>query len=188
MIKLSNKIISSIVGAVIAGGAITATAATVQPKSAVSAPVSSAVISSAVVSSATPVSSAAPVSSKEAVSNVADGVKQIQKATDDGVSAVNKAATDAVGEVNKAATDAVGEVNKAKTVTPKAPDIRYPVIDINNGCRLVDPDDTANYQKCKDALSAYGNDAGTCNPDDSKACQAAIAAYKAKASTQAPTK
>lgn len=167
MIKLSNKIISSIVGAVIAGGAITATAATVQPKSAVSAPVSSAVVSSAVVSSATPVSSAAPVSSKEAVSSVADGVKQIQKAADDGVSAVNKAAT-----------DAVGEVNKAKEVTKKAPDIKYAVIDISNGCRPVFPSEPA-YNACKEALSKYGNDAGTCSPENSKACQAAIAAYKA---------
>lgn len=175
MIKLSNKIISSIVGIVIAGGAVTVGATTINSRNTASSvpPVSSKVVSSAAL-----VSSVATVSSKEAVSNVTDGIKQIQKATDDGVSAINKAAA-----------NAVSEVNSAKSGSKKAPNIRYPVIDIENGCRPVDPD-ASDYQKCKDALSAYGNDAGTCNPDNSKACQAALAALKAKqsAAAQAPAK
>lgn len=173
MIKLSSKIISSIVGIALAGGAITATAATAQPKSAVSsaAPVSSTV-SSAVVSSAVPVSSAAAVSSQTEVSNVADAVSEINEAAKEGVSAVHKAAQDGV-EAVKGQQQQQNENGKKALAS-----VKYPVIDINNGCRLVDPD-AADYQKCKAALSAYGNDAGTCSPENSKACQAAIAAYKA---------
>ncbi len=169
MIKLSSKVISSIVGIAIAGGVITATAATAQPKqiSADSAP-----SSSEAVSSAAPISSASIVSSQTEVSNVDDGLKKIQEATDKGVSAVNEAAKSAESEVN-----ATGKV----IVT----NVSYSVVDPETG-RIVsnEPD----YSRCKTELAKFGDDAGKVPVSQSKACQAALAALKAKAATQAPTK
>lgn len=163
MIKLSNKIISSIVGIALAGGVITAMAATAQPKNEItSAAQTSSIASSAAMSSTSSVSSSTVVSSEGNVSKVETITQEASSSAD----------------------------TASKIVSKKAPDIKYAVIDLNNGCRPVFPSE-ANYQKCKESLAAYGNDAGTCSPENSKACQAAIAAYKAKqaaASTQAPTK
>lgn len=100
MIKLSDKIISSIVGVVIAAGTITVAATSTQPK-AVSAEASS--VASEAVSSTVPSSSIASsspvVSSKTEVSNVADGVDAIQKATDEGVEKIHSEADKAVKQV-----------------------------------------------------------------------------------------
>lgn len=173
MTKQLSKVLSLVGGLLIAGGAISATALTAHSQNTVSsaAPVSSTV-SSAVVSSAAPVSSATIVSSRGAVSNVADGIKQIQEATDKGVSAVNEAAKSAKDEVNTA-----GKV----TVT----NVSYDVVDPDTGNIVSKEPD---YSRCKAELAKFGDDAGKVPVNKSKACQAALAALKAKASTQAPTK
>jgi hypothetical protein len=115
MIKLSSKIVSSIVGVVAAAGLITATAATSQPKEAVSVAASSAVsstASSAVSEAAGSIvaSSAPTVSSKTEVSSVEDGIDAIKKATDEGIEKIHNEADKAVKQV---------QGNAPKTVTHK---------------------------------------------------------------------
>lgn len=181
MIKLNNKIISSIVGIAIAGGAITVTAATAQPKvlRQSTVPVSSTVSSEIVVSSES-ANSVATVLSEGTVSNVADGVDAINKATQEGVSAVNKATQDGIQTVK----DQQQQQNEdgAKALAS----VVYPIIDPETGRSPIYSNDAA-YSRCKAELDKYGNDAGKVSIENSKACQAALAALKAKAATQAPT-
>lgn len=179
MIKLPNKVIYSIIGIALAGGVITATAATVQPKSMIAndAPVSSAVPSE-VVSFSLPVSSSTVVSSQMEVSNVADAVSEINEAAKEGVSAVNKAAQDGVQTVKDQQQQQKDDGAKALA------SVKYAVIDPSTGMPVWP--DNQNYEKFKSKL---GGDAGTCDPSQSKACQAALAALKAKkeaTTTQAP--
>ncbi len=165
MIKLSNKIISSIVGVVIAGGAITVTAATVQPKSAVSA----APVSSTTTSSTAPASSAT-VSSEGTVSNVDDGLKRIKEATDNGVSAVNEAAKNAVSDVNSAAKSA-----GTSSHVVKATRSGYGVFDPDTGVWL-----SPSQSRYNDVKKELGGDAGIVPEKQSTACQKAVAEYNAK--------
>lgn len=174
MIKLSSKVISSIVGIALAGGVITATAATAQPKQALTDAVPSNSVSSTVPSGSS------VVSSKGDVSNVADGIDEINEATQKGVSAVNEAAKAAVSDVASAAKEA-----GTTSHFVKATRLGYDVFDPDTG-EWINPRESR-YNAVKAEL---GGDAGIVPENQSTACQKAIEEYKAKqaAATQAPTK
>lgn len=175
--KSLDKILSSIAVVLIAGGTFMANAATPQTSPAVK---SAASASSAIVSSSN------STSSKEAVSSVDDALKKIQDATNNGIDAVNKATQKGIDTVNGAASAAADDSPHNLKAIRKG----YSIIDINNGCRPVFPGE-ADYEKCKNDLAVYGDDAGVVPPEQSKACQAAKAAFIAKqkaSATQAPAK
>jgi hypothetical protein len=181
MVKLSSKIISAVVG-VAAAGAITATAlSSPAPKSVSTASVpseTSARISETVsqlasggsVTSATvsSTSSQKASSQKGQVSTVAEGVEEIQKATDDGVSQIHEETDKAISKIQETVPQ-----KSSSVVSHEA--AKYAIIDPDTG-ELVFPS-YSQYEKIKAQL---GGDAGTVNPDKSTACQAALKAARAK--------
>lgn len=179
MIKLSSKIISSLVSLVVIGGTVTAAAAVNNHPAAANTSSQTSSVTSSMVSSAP---SSAPESKGE-VKTVDDGVSAIQKATDDGVSRIKDETGKAVSEIESEADAQKPTVNKKSC---------FPVI---NPDTLEDVYTTdSNYVAICQRL---GGDAGQVPYDKSTACapyyqqkvqkmkQGAIAAYQG---AQAPKK
>lgn len=169
MIKLSAKIISSIVGLAVVG-TVTATAAVANNHNSTQ-PINSSKTETEVLPSSQmpshPVSSAieskspsAAISSKGTVSTVADGIGEIQQETDKAVSRIQKAADDGVSAVKQAQSQTNSKANSG---------VKYAVINPENGSLVYSND--PNYEKYKAEL---GGDAGTTTTKNSTACQVAI--------------
>lgn len=190
MIKASAKIISIFAGIAVAG-TVTAVAATannhmdtVPAESVITSQVSSttssaasSVISSAASAKANPSSAAA---TSKGVNKVADGVNQIQQATDNGVSQIHDATSKAVSQIqaDQKAKDAL-KTQKAARLKKEMESQQWDVIDPDSG-EYIGPNDSR-YESIKAKL---GGDAGTVNPDKSTACQKAAKQAQQKIAEQ----